>query len=126
VAAGTPAGGAGGSRGIAGARRDGAGTGAKRGAAVTACPRCHRPLDDGEVYVCCANVDLQWRCEACGKVSEGFAFPYGTCPQCGVGTLEHLERGTFDDDDGQDTVRMALEIEQGGRAFYERAAREAQ
>ena len=37
--------------------------------------------------MCCAGAALQWRCESCAKVSEGFAFPYGRCPHCG-GRLE--------------------------------------
>ena len=49
------------------------------------CPKCHKPLADEEdgPYICCADAPLQWQCGACGKVSEGFAFPYGRCPQCG-------------------------------------------
>ena len=49
------------------------------------CPKCQRPLDDSAdgVYICCAHATLQWRCEQCAKLSEGFAFPYGRCPQCG-------------------------------------------
>jgi glutamate synthase (NADPH/NADH) small chain len=26
---------------------------------------------------------MQWRCSGCGKLSEGFALPYGRCPHCG-------------------------------------------
>jgi acyl-coenzyme A synthetase/AMP-(fatty) acid ligase/rubrerythrin len=69
---------------------------------------------------------MQWQCAQCGKISEGFAFPYGRCPQCG-GKLSLRE-----DDRAPDTnraalhaVRMAFEIELGGRAFYQRAAAES-
>ena len=55
-----------------------------------ACPRCHRPVEEGEEYVCCGGQELRWRCQGCGKVSEGFAFPYGMCPACG-GKLEVAE-----------------------------------
>ncbi len=88
------------------------------------CPKCHRPIEGEEVYICCANVELRWRCNECGKVSEGFAFPYGMCPHC-KGKLEMLDRGAIDDTKGLDAIRAAFEIELGGHAFYERAAREA-
>jgi glutamate synthase (NADPH/NADH) small chain len=85
------------------------------------CPRCHQPLESDESYICCANATLQWRCERCGKVSEGFAFPYGMCPHCG-GKLAVLERASVDDPAGLDAIRTAFQIELGGQAFYERAA----
>jgi glutamate synthase (NADPH/NADH) small chain len=90
------------------------------------CPKCHQPLeDDEEAYICCANVELSWKCSACGKVSEGFAFPYGMCPHC-KGRLELLQRGALANDQALEAVRKAFEIELGGHAFYERAAREAE
>jgi rubrerythrin len=92
---------------------------------MNVCPRCHRPLEGEEAYVCCAGIELRWRCAGCGKVSEGFAFPYGMCPHC-KGRLELLERGAVDDAQALEAIRMAFEIELGGHAFYERAAREAQ
>jgi glutamate synthase (NADPH) small chain len=92
---------------------------------MNVCPKCHRPLeDDGEEYVCCANLELSWRCTSCGKVSEGFAFPYGMCPYC-KGKLEILERGRIEDNKGLEAIRAAFEIELGGHAFYIRAAKEA-
>jgi glutamate synthase (NADPH/NADH) small chain len=92
------------------------------------CPKCHQPLadeDDG-VYICCADAAMQWQCGQCGKVSEGFAFPYGSCPQCG-GKLALREGGgpVLADQAAMDAVRMAFEIELGGRAFYQRAAAES-
>ena len=48
------------------------------------CPKCRQPLAEGEqAYLCCADAAVQWQCDQCGKVSEGFAFPYGSCPLCG-------------------------------------------
>ena len=91
---------------------------------MISCPRCHRPIEGDEVYICCANLELSWRCGTCGKVSEGFAFPYGMCPHC-KGKLEILERGAIDDTKGLDAIRAAFEIELGGHAFYQRAASEA-
>jgi glutamate synthase (NADPH/NADH) small chain len=88
---------------------------------MISCPRCHRPIEGDEVYICCANVELRWRCSDCGKVSEGFAFPYGMCPHC-RGRLEMLERGAIEDTKALDAIRAAFEIELGGRAFYQRAA----
>jgi rubrerythrin len=91
------------------------------------CPKCHLPLaeeSDGP-YICCADAPMQWQCEQCSKLSEGFAFPYGRCPKCG-GRLElHQEaRGTPGDKTALDAIRLAFEIELGGRAFYQRAAAE--
>jgi rubrerythrin len=92
---------------------------------MSICPRCQRPLEDEEPYVCCAGVELRWRCASCHKVAEGFAFPYGLCPYC-KGKLELLERGAVEDDRALEAVRKAFEIEIGGHAFYQRASREAQ
>ena len=92
------------------------------------CPKCHVTLEDEDdgPYICCADAPMQWQCEKCGKVSEGFAFPYGCCPQCGgklalrdVGTMQGVDMAALD------AVRMAFEIELGGRAFYQRAAAES-
>ncbi len=91
---------------------------------MVVCPRCQRPLDDDEPYICCAGVELRWRCASCHKVSEGFAFPYGLCPHC-KGKLEMLDRGKVEDDQAMEAVRKAFEIELGGHAFYQRASRDA-
>ena len=88
------------------------------------CPKCRRPIEGDEPYICCATATLAWRCNDCAKVSEGFAFPYGKCPHCG-GTLEVLDARTVDDAKALDSIRMAFEIELGGQAFYRRAAGEA-
>jgi rubrerythrin len=91
---------------------------------MSICPRCKRPLEDEEPYICCAGIELRWRCTECHKVSEGFAFPYGMCPHC-KGKLELLERGAIADDAAMEAVRKAFEIELGGHAFYSRASRDA-
>jgi rubrerythrin len=88
------------------------------------CPKCRQPIEGEEQYVCCAGATLQWRCVDCGKVSEGFAFPYGMCPLCS-GKLEMLDPREIVDADALDAIRMAFEIELGGRAFYSRAAVQA-
>jgi glutamate synthase (NADPH) small chain len=93
------------------------------------CPKCRRPIEDAgegdgdEPYVCCADATIAWRCGECGKVSEGFAFPWGLCPQCG-GKLAVLEARKIDEAGALEAVRIAFEIELGGQAFYRRAAKE--
>jgi homotetrameric NADPH-dependent glutamate synthase len=89
------------------------------------CPKCHRPIEGDEEYVCCAAAALEWRCDDCGKVSEGFAFPYGMCPACG-GKLKVLDPRKIDEVAGKEAIRIAFEIELGGMAFYGRAAKEVQ
>lgn len=91
---------------------------------MNVCPRCRRPLEGDESYICCAGMELRWRCTSCHKIAEGFAFPYGLCPYC-KGKLELFERGPLEDDRALEAVRKAFEIELGGHAFYARAAQEA-
>ena len=91
---------------------------------MISCPKCHRPIEGEEAYICCANQELRWKCGSCGKVSEGFAFPYGMCPHC-KGKLELLERGAIEDAQGLNAIRAAFEIELGGHAFYQRAAHDS-
>jgi homotetrameric NADPH-dependent glutamate synthase len=88
------------------------------------CPKCHRPIEGEESYVCCADAALQWRCRSCAKVSEGFAFPYGQCPACG-GTLEVLDPRKIEQAKALEAIRVAFEIELGGMAFYAKASKEA-
>lgn len=89
------------------------------------CPKCHRPLDEGDgQYVCCADADLVWSCTRCAKLSEGFAFPYGRCPHC-AGELEVQGVRRVDGTGAIAGIRTAFEIELGGEAFYTRAAAEA-
>ncbi len=90
------------------------------------CPKCHRPIDDDVEgpYICCAGSTLRWRCIDCGKVSEGFALPYGLCPHCG-GKLEATVPRPVGDAQAVEALRLAYEIELGGRGFYQRAAADA-
>lgn len=85
------------------------------------CPKCHQPVDGDEAFICCADAQLQWHCEDCAKVSEGFAFPYGMCPHCG-GRLASIDHPGVSDQAGLTAIRTAFEIELGGQAFYARAA----
>jgi homotetrameric NADPH-dependent glutamate synthase len=89
------------------------------------CPKCRRPVEGDEEYVCCAGAQLAWRCQDCGKVSEGFAFPYGLCPACG-GKLAAEETRAVEGAAALDAIRTAFEIELGGYAFYSRASAETQ
>ncbi len=88
------------------------------------CPKCHQPLadEDDEPYICCAAAPIEWQCQQCGKVSEGFAFPYGRCGQCGGRLALRSPEPAGAADGSLTAVRMAFEIELGGRAFYQRAA----
>ena len=88
-----------------------------------ACPKCHRPVEADDEYVCCADAELHWRCDGCGKVSEGFAFPYGMCPACGSRLRANGER-VVDGTEALEAIREAFEIELGGMAFYAHAADE--
>jgi acyl-coenzyme A synthetase/AMP-(fatty) acid ligase/rubrerythrin len=96
---------------------------------VLLCPHCGQPRTDhdGAEVLCCAAAWSQWHCRQCGGDSVAFAFPYGRCPRCG-GRLALSQSSA---DPGPDTaavaaVRTAFEIELGGRAFYQRAAVEAE
>jgi rubrerythrin len=91
---------------------------------MSLCPRCRRPLEGDESYICCAGIELRWRCTECHKVSEGFAYPYGMCPHC-KGKLEMLDRGPLEGNEAMEAIRKAFEIELGGHAFYARASRDA-
>lgn len=88
------------------------------------CPRCKRAIEGEDSYICCAGAELSWVCADCGKVREGFAFPYGQCPDCG-GALVAGGATAAEDPASLRAVRAAFEIELGGRAFYRKAAQEA-
>jgi len=96
----------------------------KEGKGVMLCPKCHRPIEGEELYICCAETELQWRCQDCGKVSEGFAFPYGACPHCG-GTLEVMGKREIADAEALAAITLAFEIELSGQTFYRQAAEQA-
>ncbi len=93
------------------------------GIAGELCPRCHRPVEPGEEsHVCCAGAAITWRCKSCAKIRDGFAFPFGACPSCG-GELEVVDvAAPAASSASVEAIRIAFEIELGGRAFYRRAA----
>ncbi len=90
------------------------------------CPRCHRPIEPGESYVCCAEETLRFHCTDCHKVYEGYAFPYGRCPACGGSlSLDQAPGSAAAADLLLVAVRQAVEIELGGAAFYAAGAERA-
>ena len=48
---------------------------------ASTCPKCHKEIDNDSV--CCADIKYAWKCKSCGKLSTGFAIPYGRCYLCG-------------------------------------------
>ena len=91
------------------------------------CPKCHRPIEGDESYICCAGDSLRWKCTSCGKVSEGFAFPYGQCPICQGTLVRDAGAGPVDaaNERAMEAIRTAFEIELGGGAYYRKASVEA-
>ena len=89
------------------------------------CPQCGRPVtdDDRGDVLCCAGASGLWHCAACNHTESAFALPYGLCPQCS-GKLRRVDtpHPGAADAAAVEGVRMAFEIELGGRAFYQRAA----
>ena len=85
------------------------------------------PPPPADETLSCAGAGGAWRCESCNRVSEGFAFPFGLCPHC-AGRLRLVD--TPPQVTGRaaavEGVRLAFEIELGGRAYYQRAAAETQ
>ena len=89
--------------------------------------KCQAPHVEGTdgADLRCADAPANWHCEECGKLSQGFAFPYGRCPLCGGKlALRPDTRAVPGNRAAVDAVRVAFEIELGGRAFYQRAAAE--
>jgi acyl-coenzyme A synthetase/AMP-(fatty) acid ligase/rubrerythrin len=93
------------------------------------CPQCQAPAVEGTdaAATCFADAPTHWHCQECGQLLEGFAFPYGRCPHCsGPLALRQEGRAPARDKAAMDAIRLAFEIELGGRAFYQRAAAECQ
>ena len=89
------------------------------------CPHCGRPVadDDAAGGLCCAGASGLWHCTRCNHTEEAFAIAYGLCPQCnGELTRVDTPRPGAASATAVEGVRMAFEIELGGRAFYQRAA----
>ncbi len=79
------------------------------------CPKCHQVLEDDSV--CCAEVRYTWKCRSCGKLSTGFAVPYGRCFLCG-GKNEVVEGYRGADPNEVAVVREAIQYELDMYHFY--------
>lgn len=79
------------------------------------CPKCHQVLEDDSV--CCAEVRYTWKCKSCGKLSTGFAVPYGRCFLCG-GENEVVEGYRGADPEEVAIVREAVQYELDMYQFY--------
>ena len=84
----------------------------------SACPKCHRVLDQDEI--CCAQVRYTWRCKSCFKLCSGFAVPYGKCFLCG-GELEVIQGRELGDSMRFRAIRDAVQFELNSFHFYKLA-----
>jgi len=76
-------------------------------------------LDDDAV--CCAEVRYTWKCKACGKLTTGFAVPYGRCHLCG-GEHEVVKTEAGRDPKQVAVVHEAVQYELDMYHFYRLAA----
>jgi rubrerythrin len=79
------------------------------------CPKCHQVIEND--IVCCADVKYTWKCKSCGKLSTGFAVPYGRCFLCG-GENEVVRGYSGADPDEVAIVREAVQYELDMYQFY--------
>jgi len=87
---------------------------------ASTCPKCHRVLDDD--IVCCAEIKYTWKCKSCGKLSSGFAVPYGRCFLCG-GENEVIAGYSGENPARVEIVREATQYELDMYQFYRLARR---
>ena len=87
-----------------------------------ACPKCHRPLPEGEI--CCAEVSCMWRCRHCFKLTSGFAIPYGRCRFCD-GELQMFTDCYAPEAERIWAVREAVQAELDAFLFYKLARDQA-
>jgi len=83
------------------------------------CPKCHQTIDDDSI--CCVEVKYTWKCRSCGKLTSGFAVPYGRCFMCG-GQNEVLEGYRGAEPEQVEIVREAVQYELDMYHFYRLAA----
>lgn len=79
------------------------------------CPKCHQVLEDDSV--CCAEIRYTWKCKSCGKLSTGFAVPYGRCFLCG-GENEVIKEYSGTNPDEVAVVQEAIQYELDMYQFY--------
>lgn len=90
---------------------------------ASTCPKCHRVLEDDSV--CCAEVKYTWKCKSCGKLSTGFAVPYGRCFLCG-GENQVVRGYSGANPDQVEIVREAFQYELDMYQFYRLALKRTQ
>jgi rubrerythrin len=73
-----------------------------------------------EDEICCAQVRYTWRCKSCGKLTTGFAIPYGKCFLCG-GQLEVIQGRELGDSMRFQAIRDAVQFELNSFHFYKLA-----
>jgi rubrerythrin len=79
------------------------------------CPKCHQVIEND--IVCCADIRYAWKCRSCGKLSAGFAVPYGRCFLCG-GENEVIKGYSGANPDQVAAVREAVQYELDMYQFY--------
>ncbi len=83
------------------------------------CPKCHQPIE--EDYICCADIEFQWKCERCQKRSRGFALPFGQCQLCG-GKLVRVDSPESPQATQLLALQEAFQIEVSACHFYHHLA----
>lgn len=89
---------------------------------ASTCPKCHQVIEDDSV--CCAEVKYTWKCGSCGKLTSGFAVPYGRCFLCG-GRIEVVEGYSGAQPEQVEIVREAVQFELDMYNFYRLALQHA-
>jgi glutamate synthase (NADPH) small chain len=79
------------------------------------CPKCHEVIEND--IVCCAEVKYTWKCSSCGKLSTGFAIPYGRCYLCG-GKTEVVDKHHAENPVEASIVQEAIRYELDMYHFY--------
>ncbi len=79
------------------------------------CPKCHQELEDDSI--CCAALRYTWKCKDCGKLSTGFAVPYGRCYLCG-GKIEVVKAYKAEDVQSMKAIEEAVQFEIDSYHFY--------
>ncbi len=79
------------------------------------CPKCHQVIEND--IVCCAEVRYTWKCKSCGKLTTGFAVPFGRCFLCG-GEIEVIAGYRGAKPEQVAAVREAVQYELDMYQFY--------
>jgi rubrerythrin len=79
------------------------------------CPKCHAKLEDD--VICCASLRYTWKCDECGKLTTGFAVPYGKCYLCG-GKISVVTGYRVEDLKSVKAIEEAVQFEIDSYHFY--------